>query len=172
MTDIIEDYPIPEDYQPEPYKVYAQIDPENIITAIGSSEFIQDLTDWIQIDEGFGDRYHHAQGNYLEKGLIDEQGCCNYNLIDGEVAERSLEEKQAEIDARPAPPPTEMDILGQRVVELELENLELQVQNAMLGEQAVTLELSNLELNQQNNIMGGQIVDMDLRLLSLEMGGI
>ncbi|WP_018306358.1 hypothetical protein [Desulfitobacterium hafniense] len=175
MTDMTEEtieQAIIDDFEPEPIRVYVQVDSERCITTINSSAFLTDITDWIQIDEGFGDRYHHAQGNYLEKGLIDEQGCYNYKLIDGEVAERSLEEKQAEIDARPTPPPTEMDVLGQKAVELELANLELQAQNALLGEQTVNMELSNLELHQQNDILGGQIVDMDLRLLSLEMGYI
>lgn len=125
MTDIIEDHPIFEDYQPEPYKVYAQTDSENIITAIGSSGFIDDPTDWVQIDEGYdNEKHYHAQNNYLEKGLIDEQGCFNYKLDDakpfGEMAvERTAEEKQAEIDARPAPPPTPQEQIAALTEDVE-----------------------------------------------------
>lgn len=162
-----------EEYESEPYIVYVQIYSENIITAIGSSAFIQDTEGWVQIDEGYDNvKHQHAQGNYLPKGLIDESGCYNYKLIDGIATERTAEEKQAEIDARPAPPPTEMDVLGQKAVELELANLELQAQNTLLGGQAVSLELANLDLHQQNDIVGSQLVDMDLRLLSLEIGGM
>ncbi|MDR3596958.1 hypothetical protein [Clostridium sp.] len=55
-------------------QVYVKVDDNNIITDINSSIFIQDLTDYIQIDEGNGDKYSHAQGNYLEKGLFDDKG--------------------------------------------------------------------------------------------------
>lgn len=125
MTDIIEDHPIFEDYQPEPYKVYAQIDSDSIITAIGSSVFIQDTEGWVQIDEGYdNEKHYHAQNNYLEKGLIDDAGCYNYKLDDtkpfGEMAvERTATEKQAEIDARPAPPLTETEVLRDYVLDVD-----------------------------------------------------
>lgn len=79
------------------YIVYVKTDSENKIISINSSVFLADITDWTQIDEGIGDKYHHAQGNYLEKGLINEYGVYNYKLIDGAVTERTEEEKQAEI---------------------------------------------------------------------------
>lgn len=46
--------------------VYVRVDNENRITSVNSNYFIEDLTDWIQIDEGIGDKYAHAQGNYFE----------------------------------------------------------------------------------------------------------
>lgn len=107
MTEETIEQPIIDEYEPEPYKVYVQTDSQNRITAIGSSGFIHDPTDWVQIDEGYdNEKHYHAQNNYLEKGLMDENGCWNYVLVDDEVVERTQEEKQAEIDARPAPPPT------------------------------------------------------------------
>ena len=81
------------------YIVYVQTDITNRITSINSSAFLQDTTDWIQIDEGLGDKYHHAQGNYLPLGLMDSNGCYNYALVDGVVTERTDADKQAEIDA-------------------------------------------------------------------------
>ncbi len=107
MTGEYIEQPIIDEYEPEPIKVYVQTDSENHITAIGSSEFIHDTEGWVQIDEGYDNvKHQHAQGNYLEKGLIDENGCYNYKLVDGATVERTAEEKQAEIDARPTPPPT------------------------------------------------------------------
>lgn len=91
----------------ENYIVYIKTDTENRIIAINSSAFLTDTTDWIQIDEGLGDKYHHAQGHYFAKGLIDENGCYNYKLIDGEVTERTEEEKQTEIISRPYVPTSE-----------------------------------------------------------------
>lgn len=63
-------------------KVYVKLDENNVITQINSSIFLKDMTDYICIDEGMGDKFAHAQGNYLEKGLFDEQGRYNYKLID------------------------------------------------------------------------------------------
>ncbi len=89
----------------EPYKVYIQTDSENRVTAINSSAFV-DGEGWAQIDEGYTDKYHHAQGNYLDKPLMDERGLYRYKLVDGLVAQRTQAEMDADFDARPAPPLT------------------------------------------------------------------
>ena len=47
------------------YTVYIQKNDNNLVTAINSSAFLSDITDWIEIDDGAGVKYHHAQGNYL-----------------------------------------------------------------------------------------------------------
>ena len=80
------------------YKVYVKTDENDIITAVNSSAFLSDTTGWTEIDEGTGDRYHHAQGNYLDKPLADENGIYNYLLIDGKPVLRSEEHKQPELD--------------------------------------------------------------------------
>ena len=77
-------------------KVYVLPDAENRITAINSDEFISDLTGWVQIDEGSGDKYHHAQNNYLPMPIADERGIYRYKLVDGEVVERTAEEMDAD----------------------------------------------------------------------------
>lgn len=89
----------------EPYKVYIQTDSENRVTAINSSAFV-DGEGWAQIDEGYTDKYHHAQGNYLDKPLMDERGVYRYKLVDGLVAQRTQAEMDADFDALPAPPLT------------------------------------------------------------------
>jgi hypothetical protein len=103
----------------EKYKVFIKTDSENKIVAVNSSAFLRDTVEWIQIDEGIGNRYHHAQGNYLEKGLMDDNGCYNYKLISGIVVERNQEEKQAEIDARPPVPPTETEVLQDYILDVD-----------------------------------------------------
>lgn len=85
------------------YKVFVKLNENNIITAINSSAFLPDTTDWTEIDEGAGDRYHHAQGNYLPLGLVDGNGSYNYRYVDGVLAERTEEEKRAEREARLLP---------------------------------------------------------------------
>lgn len=80
------------EFENQPYRVYVKIDDSNRVTAINSDAFLDDLTDWIKIDEGYGDKHHHAQGNYLPKPLMDERGIYRYKLVDDEVVERTTEE--------------------------------------------------------------------------------
>jgi hypothetical protein len=91
-------------------KVYVKTDDVGIC-AVNSSIFLQDATGWTQIGEGQGDRYAHAQGQYLNQPLFDDQSCHNYKLVAGQPTLRTAEEKQAELDARPVPPKTETQIL-------------------------------------------------------------
>ena len=86
------------------YKVYIKTDDNNLVTAINSSAFLSDPAGWIEIDEGEGDKYHHAQGNYLPKGLMTDDGIYQYKYADGTVQERTPEDIQAERNARPEPP--------------------------------------------------------------------
>jgi hypothetical protein len=98
------------------YKVYIKVDENNRIIAINSSAFIPkaELANWVEIDEGKGDKYHHAQGNYFtDKPLYEEHGIPNYKLVDGQAVQRTADEIQADIDAIPPPPymPTNAEIM-------------------------------------------------------------
>ena len=97
------------------YKVYIKTDPQNRVTAINSDAFLSDTDGWTQIDEGTGDRFHHAQGNYLPKPLITIEGVFQYKLVIGEdgipaVTERTQEEIAADIAAIPPPPPDPLQV--------------------------------------------------------------
>lgn len=85
-------------------KVFVRTNDRNCIIEINSSTFLPDTTNWTRIDEGDGDRYMHAQGNYLPKPLMDEQGRYRYKLVDGVVVERTAEELAA--DELPVSVPT------------------------------------------------------------------
>lgn len=75
----------------EVYIVYAKIDSENRIISVNSSAFI--LPDWgTKIDQGYGDKYHHAQGNYFPQPIYTEDGIHRYKLEDGQAVERTEEE--------------------------------------------------------------------------------
>lgn len=74
------------------HRVFAIIDERDHILDINSDAFLADTTGWVQIDEGTGDRFHHAQNNYLPKPKYDERGIPRYKLVDGEVVERTQEE--------------------------------------------------------------------------------
>lgn len=80
------------------YMVYAKTNENGIITAINSSAFLTDTTDWTEIDEGEGDKYLHAQNNYLPDRLMDENGIFNYKLTDGKPELRTAEEKAPEME--------------------------------------------------------------------------
>lgn len=85
---------------PEPrrisYGVYVKVDGSSRITAINSDAFLTDLAEWIKIDEGYGDKYHHAQGNYSPKPIMTEGGAYRYKLVDGAPVECAAEEIQAQ----------------------------------------------------------------------------
>lgn len=87
------------------YKVLAKTDDVGRVTAINSDAFVNG-DGWTQIDEGEGDRYRHAQNNYLLEPLTDERGVYRYKLVDGLVAQRTQAEMDADFDALPTPEPT------------------------------------------------------------------
>ena len=89
----------------ESCKVLVQTDDAGRVTAINSDAFVSG-DGWTAVDEGEGDRYRHAQNNYLLKPLTDERGVYRYKLVDGLVAQRTQAEMDADFDARPAPEPT------------------------------------------------------------------
>lgn len=82
------------------YLVYIRVDDAGRVVDINSSAFLDDTDGWVQIDSGYGDRFHHAQGNYLPGPLMDERGVYRYKLVDGQAVERT----QAEMDADYTPP--------------------------------------------------------------------
>ena len=109
----------------KPIKVYVRTDENGRIYAVNSSAFIFNTNGWVKIDEGYGDRYHHAQGNYLPGPLMDERGIFRYKLEDGKPVERTQEEMDADYTP-PVPAPT----AEERMMEIERALIELA---AMLG---------------------------------------
>ena len=76
------------------YKVYVSLQ-DGYITSINSEIFLsqEEMSTMTEIDRGQGDRYAHAQSQYLEKGLVDEHGRYNYKFVEGKVVEVAEEEK-------------------------------------------------------------------------------
>ena len=72
--------------------VYVRTDDAGHIIDINSSGFLSDLTGWTEIDQGQGDKYHHAQGNYLPGPLMTDGGAYRYKLVNGKVVECTPEE--------------------------------------------------------------------------------
>ena len=115
----------------EPYIVYAQTNSSGHITTVNSSAFLTDTTGWTEIDSGYGDKYHHAQGNYFPQPIRTMGGAYRYKLVDGVPTECTDEEIAAQEEAlKPAPTPT----LESRVETLETDTTDLQSAiNALLG---------------------------------------
>ena len=89
-------------------KVYAKADEDGRVIAINSDAFLTDTSGWIEIDHGTGDKYHHAQGNYLTGPLMDWRGVYRYKLSGGAVVERTQEEMDADwVEPEPQPDPVE-----------------------------------------------------------------
>lgn len=83
----------------EDYNVFIRVDDKGRVVDINSSAFLADTTGWVQIDSGTGDRYHHAQGNYLPKPIYNWSAIPIYKMEMGEIKERSEEEILADIKA-------------------------------------------------------------------------
>ena len=67
----------------KPIGVYVKTNQDGFIVDVNSDVFIRDLSDWQKIDEGYGDKFAHAQSQYFESGLTDEYGCYCYLVPDG-----------------------------------------------------------------------------------------
>ena len=87
----------------ENYIVYVRTDGQGRILEANSSAFITDMTGWTAIDEGLGDKYHHAPGNYFDGGLYTDDGIPRYALADGAPVLRSDEEIEADAAATVRP---------------------------------------------------------------------
>ena len=111
----------------ETIKVYIKINEKNVITDINSSIFLNSIEGYTQIDEGSGDRYAHAQGNYLEKSLVDESGSFNYKFEDGKILELTDEEKNT-LFPKPEPSPSKQEEINSSLLK-ENANIRLQLIN-------------------------------------------
>ena len=78
----------------KPYIVYVKTNSNGYITAVNSSAFLTDTAEWTKIDSGYGDKYHHAQGNYFHKPIYTIGGAYCYKLVDGKPVECTAEEMQ------------------------------------------------------------------------------
>lgn len=76
------------EYIEQPILVYIETDMQNNVTKIFSSIFEQPTEKSIKIDDGYGDKYAHAQNLYLPKPLYNERGEFNYKYEGGRIYEQ------------------------------------------------------------------------------------
>ena len=107
-------------------RVYINKDSENNITSINSSIFLseEEMSKMIEIDKGQGDKYAHAQGQYLDKGLVDEHGRYNYKYVEGKVVEVAEAEKPT--IEEPKAVPTEQEKINAQLM-LQIAQLKAQM---------------------------------------------
>ena len=97
-------------------KVYIQTDDAGrIFRCDGGYTTPTDLTGWIEIDEGTGDKYSLCQSHYFDGGLYTMDGIPRYRWDGTQAVLRTEEELEADRAARPAPPPT----TNERIATLE-----------------------------------------------------
>ena len=91
-------------------KVYVLLDEKSrVLRCEGEYSLPSDLTGWVQIDEGYGDRFSLAQSHYLDGGLYTHDGIPRYKYEGGACVLRSEEEIAADRDALPKPQPSQLD---------------------------------------------------------------
>ena len=107
------------------YKVYVSLQ-DGYITSINSEIFLseEEMSTMTEIDKGQGDRYAHAQSQYLEKGLVDEHGRYNYRFLEGKVVEVAEAEKPT--IEEPKAVPTEQDKINAQLM-LQIAQLKAQL---------------------------------------------
>lgn len=129
-----------EDFAFPGYDVYVRLNEEYRVVAVNSSAFINNYDDWTMIESGvYGDRGHHAQGNYFNKPLMDMRGIFQYMAApvaewpereavvvfiyeDGEewaVYERTQEEMDADYTPPTPKPETDNSALTEQVAALQ-----------------------------------------------------
>lgn len=107
--------------QMKPYIVYIKTGDANRITAVNSSAFLPDTAGWTEIDRGYGDKYHHAQGNYFHQPIRTMGGAYRYKLVDGQPVECTDEEIAAQEETlRPVPVPDPQDDIDSMMIDHEL----------------------------------------------------
>ncbi len=107
------------------YKVYVSLS-NGYITSINSDIFLsqEEIQAMAEIDKGQGDKYAHAQSQYLEKGLVDEHGRYNYRFLEGKVVEVAEEDKPT--IEEPKAVPTEQEKINAQLM-LQIAQLKAQM---------------------------------------------
>ena len=119
-----------------PYLVYVRADEQGHISAVQSSAFLTETAGWVEIDRGYGDRYHHAQANYLPEPLYDERGVHRYRLLNGRVVAQTPQEMEREAAMMPVPEENAEELLLEMAADHEyrLCLLELDIEESEVNE--------------------------------------
>ena len=104
------------EFEMQKSKVYIQTGAEGrILRCEGGYTTPADLTDWIEIDEGVGDKYNLAQSHYFDGGLYTMDGIPRYRLDGTQAVLRTEEEMEAARANIPESAPTQLDRIEAQV---------------------------------------------------------
>ena len=110
-------------------KVYIKTDTAGRITRCeGGYTTPSNLTGWIEIDSGYGDKYNLCQTHYFEGGLRTVDGIPRYKYENNTVYTRSEEEIQKDRESRPSPNPINEENMEQLKKENNLLKAQIQAQ--------------------------------------------
>ncbi len=121
------------EFNPTPIEVFFKVRADGCILDVNSSIFLRDTTEWVKADEGYGDRYALAQGNYLPGPTRSDEGIPRYRWDGEAVMERTLEEIASDLAAITPPPLTEEEKLKIRLQAAEQAILGLMMKNITGG---------------------------------------
>ena len=79
------------------YTVYIRVDDAGRVVNINSNAFLSNVEGWVEIDRGAGDRYQHAQGNYMPGPIFNPDGIPIYKMEMGKIVNRTEEEIRADV---------------------------------------------------------------------------
>ena len=120
-------------------KVYIQTDADGrILRCDGGYTTPADLSGWLEIDEGNGDRYNLCQSHYFDGGLYTMDGIPRYHWDGEKAALRSDEELEADRTAIHDPEPS-------ATIETRVAALEADAAQAALDRAALALLLTGEE---------------------------
>ena len=120
-------------------KVYIQVDSDGrILRCEGGYTTPADLTGWIEIDEGTGDKYNLCQSHYFDGGLYTMDGIPRYRWDGTQAVARTEEELEADRAAilESKPSKTVEDRLTALEAEAEQAKADREALNILLGRAA------------------------------------
>lgn len=115
-------------------RVFIKINKNNRVIDINSEMFISDIYGWIEIDNGEGDKFVHAQSSYLSKPITTNDGYYRYKYENGSIMECTEEEINAD---------TLPDIIIQKKAELSTECEKAIVAGVDVGEAHYSLTIED-----------------------------
>lgn len=118
------------EHENKPFSVYVKADDQGRIVGVNSDVFLSSLDGWTKIAEGYGDKHHHAQGNFFPLPLTDENGVYRYKLENGQPVERTEAEMAA--DVQELPPASDPIDLVAEIAALKEKNSQLEEALALL----------------------------------------
>lgn len=179
-----------DEYVPTAVGVYAIVDERNFVRDLKSTIFYTPNDGDFRIAEGFGDTYVHVGeyiNNVLRQPMYDDNFCCNFKIepingvedntsINGLMVERTEEDKDAEIAARPTPTPpvsldgirADVDLLSKTVSENDEKVSSLEADTLILAEAAFEADNKVSTMEEDTIALAQATFEIDMKVSTVE----